>query len=262
MVGSLGILYNGWDYRYNESQREIISYENYPVESLYKQGGCFLELDQSFESFQPECGDLHMDTKFLVWGDSHAAALSSGLRENVEGVAQFTSQSCPPLIKEYEFSKRPNCKDVNNYIVDKIGQLQPRKVLLHANWVINLQNIAYLENTIVRIKEVSPSSEINIVGGVPQWRPSLPVSLLRSNSDLTKMKFLKFDGAEIRRTDEILSGIALANSVEFVSILKKLCVESECPAVVRVNNGGFEPIVWDYGHLTRVGSQYISSKIF
>ena len=139
---------------------------------------CLIYLDQDYHGFG-NCVDNDMADRPLVmlWGDSHAAQLYSGLREIQPdagfSLAQFTAGACPPA----PGIKVPNhraCPEVNGFVVAKIKELRPAVVIMAASWWA-YPNTQYelLSNTISELKKAGIEG-IWIVGPVPEWSPSLP----------------------------------------------------------------------------------------
>lgn len=199
----------------------------------------------------------------MIWGDSHAAALSYGLKDQLGEITQLTSSACPPLT-DYTKSSRPHCFDINNFSLKKIASLQPDVIFLHADWIAyNFQaDITKLvSNTILAIIQASPQSKIVLVGGVPQWEPSLPAQLIKKGIKLEDMSFLGSElYLEISKRDAVLKDVAQTNNIYFVSILDMFCKNGECLSSVKAQNE-YEPFAWDSCHLTKSSSLYVAEKI-
>jgi hypothetical protein len=259
--GITGHLKNGFDFRYSENDKRIINFLSYDVSEIYKEGSCFLRADQDVGEFDQSC--LRQNNKSLfLWGDSHAAALSHGLNKNFNQMSQLNSSGCPPIINQ-PFYSRPNCFEFNNFAVSKIEAHKPKKIIIHSNWIsYSKAELNGLNDTILIIKKLSPDSVIYIVGGMPQWKPDLPRLIVKKNlSDISELKKLEIsDSVAMYNTDSIISEIALKHRVNFISIFNEICDGDLCSALIP-SGIGFEPIVWDYGHLTESGSIYVADKI-
>lgn len=245
----------------SEEQANILSYQHYDRFAPYREGSCFLRKEQTFLEFEEQC---FTPGTTMIWGDSHAAALSYGLKDILGKLTQVTSSSCPPF-KEYTSSSRPHCFDINSFAFEKIATLQPDIVFLHANWLAYNFNEGDLEdllsNTISSITKMSPQTKIVIIGGVPQWQPSLPVQLIKNEIKLQDGSVLKTElFSEIYKYDSILKTVANRNNVAFISILNMFCTQGECLSSVNDQNM-YEPFAWDSSHLTRLSSLKVSEKI-
>jgi hypothetical protein len=199
----------------------------------------------------------------LIWGDSHAAALSVGLRKERSNVIQYTASECPP-IRDTVAARNPHCKDINDYVMREIQRVQPRQLLLLANWIANNKEQELAENikkTINHVQSVSPSTQVTIIGGVPQWHPSLPVLMLKKHIAIESGQYLRSSlFNDLGAVDKVLETVSKENDVEFFSSINALCVKDKCLSTVTYN-GTLTPTAWDYGHLTAGGSVLLAKKL-
>jgi len=247
---------NGFLSRLSEEEKKIYSYKTYDRDSYYKEGVCFLRPEQTHDSFNEEC----LSGKSLIWGDSHAAALSVGLRET-NNSSQLTASRCPPFIKQY-FTGRPNCLDINNRILEYVKKGSFTEIYLHSNWLTyGITRINMLSKTIDEILLIDPSISIKIIGGVPQWQPSLPDVLIRGgismhdNDNTIVIANNEFSRVEAldKEIIRLLHKYKEKYNVRFISLLNKFCEDESCIAITSYC-GFSEPTAWDYGHLTASGS--------
>jgi len=118
-----------------------------------------------------------------------------------------------------------------------------------------------LTKTIDFIKLESPNSKIIILGSVPQWKPSLPIILIRENITLNRSNYIQLlSYKKLKNVDEKLSALANIKKVEFISILDNLCVNRKCLATTEYKSK-FWPTAWDSGHLTEAGSVHLYTKM-
>ena len=248
---------NGFLNRLTDEEQEIHSFKNYDKDIYYRTGICFLKQEQTYDSFNEEC----LSGKSLIWGDSHAAALSFGLRE-INSFSQLTAAGCPPIINQY-FPARPFCLDINNRILEYVKDGSFTEIYLHSNWLrYDFSQISMLSETIDKILLIDPSINIKIIGGVPQWQPSLPDILLRagiSTSDgkninmMTNNEYLKVHELD-KEIVHLLHRYKANANIEFISMLDKFCEDESCISLTS-DCSFFEPTAWDYGHLTASGSK-------
>jgi len=268
-IGGLGDHTDGFEKSYianlTPAQKLIYAFEDYNYKPVYRARECFLVKNQNASDFAPACAPETSPAPktIVVWGDSHAASLASGLRAQRPGsLAQFTASACAPLV-DFDSKSSPNCADINDYVLQQITRLHPSIVMLHANWreYEMLGMVATLDRTIARVREASPASDIVVLGGLPQWEPSLPLSLIRRDTSLT-------DGAtiptpllaDLRRIDVELAGDAAKSGARFVSVLDAVCGIDSCMAIVG-SDQGIAPIAWDYGHLTEAGASALAERL-
>ncbi len=259
--GVIGIANKGFEFRFNDQEREILSYNNYEFKEIYRQSDCFLNTEQSHKEFKKFCYPENSNDTILVWGDSHAAAFSYGLRSNFLNIAQYTASGCPPILG-VAINQRPMCKTINNFIFDEILIRKPKTIILHANWIL-YDDQHFLDNlvsTLNHIKDGLPNSKIIMIGGVPQFDPSLPKYLVNH-----RIKFIDNAKVSPQAYNKILSLdshirlVASPLGVLFFSSLDSLCDDDGC-LVVKKYNDKLMLMTWDYGHLTIVGSLHLASK--
>lgn len=248
---------NGFLSRLSEEEQKIYSFKSYDKELYYRDGVCFLKPDQTHDSFKKEC--LSGDS--LIWGDSHAAALSFGLRQ-INSFSQLTASACPPIINQH-FPGRPFCLDINNRILDYVKERSFTEIYLHSNWLrYDISKINLLPETIDKILLIDPSINIKVIGGVPQWQPALPDTLLRAGISMsdgkninmtTNNEYLKVHELD-KKIVHLLHRYNANANIEFISMLDKFCEDESCMSLVS-NCSFFEPTAWDYGHLTASGSK-------
>lgn len=267
-VGSAGYFSNGFEDLYQQgltsSQKEIFSFSKMDVGHVYRDGKCYLQPHQSFEEFSVECRDIvKEDPTLLIWGDSHAAALSKGLREVHKNVIQYTASACPPIVGLVLFSF-PHCARINDFVIREIGRIRPTEIFLHANWhtyYMTRNPTKGLRATIAEIRMVSPESHITIVGGVPQYLPSLPKAMLMTGMTLDKIGYLRTPlYEELILVDKELEQVAHVEAVEFLSAIESLCRGDRCQVSVSFDNI-LMPMTYDYGHLTEGGSMLLAAKL-
>ena len=267
-VGIAGQMAEGFNNRYSDNQRILLDFQKYDQKEAYREGSCFLESDQKYSDFKDECfSPANGEDSIILWGDSHAAALSYGLKKSLRNLTQLTASGCTPLIG-YNPTSRRNCLEINNFVLSKIEELKPELLVLHANWSDPLNKIEMglqegLSRTVSDIRSASPKTKIIIIGGVPQWKPSLPEFLFKNNIELNEMAYVYSQNyKKIRNTDQVLSMVANENELTFISLLDIFCKDKdeECLSSVKLGNT-YEPFVWDYGHLTKSSSSLVSKKI-
>lgn len=262
LIGCVGIRMNGFDFRLSNDEKSIAAFDQYPVSKLYSMHKCFMELDDSFKMFSPTCSKtIAGKPTLLIWGDSYAAALSAGIKAVTQNVIQYTASSCPPF-PGVAIPDRPNCLDINNFITSEIKRLQPDKILLHANWHNYGQEApAKLANTINYISTASPKTKIIVIGSAPQWKPTLPVYLIRKGLRLDQDRSLRLPMyAELDSWDKRLETTAQRSGASFIPILPLICKDEICPVILR-SESTFVPFSWDVGHLTKEGSDLIAGKV-
>ena len=256
VLGFIGHKFDGFSDRYVSYQLEILKWEEYPRENAYREGDCFLRPEQDFQEFKDEC--TYGDVSLLIWGDSHAAALASGWK-HIEPIHQLTASACPPIL-ERNFSSRPHCKKINTYVAEVISDRQYSTVVLHANWKNRSKDeIQDLIGTIRKLETLGVE-KIYLVGGVPQFSPSLPQRLLTARQDISEIEFIRSPQTFITHQDENLKTATANTKAVFLNVIDFLCPENACKATHNFDNVVY-PLAWDYGHLTEGGAVYVARTL-
>jgi peptidoglycan/LPS O-acetylase OafA/YrhL len=128
-MAGFGVLTGGKVRPLSENEKQILGYLEYPSKQYYLTGECLLETGQNETHFTNRC--FQSDRIFVV-GDSHAAALASGIRASMD-ITQLTSTLCP-MIDQYSRLSRPNCASVTEFVLGKIQSEKPEYVIFHSNW--------------------------------------------------------------------------------------------------------------------------------
>jgi len=252
----------------SDTQREFLVWDQYDQSEAYRVGTCFLMHSQSSEDFGVECvGD---NPQFVLWGDSHAAALSSGFKTSE--LIQKTASGCPPLA-EVVLRAKPNCKSINEAILEELRSTSAPIVILHANWLRYDEN-ALMFGLAETLRELSTNKSVErviVLGGVPQWGGAgLPTRLakdyLKDNSgEVGFMDFLtlNLDQSDVLERDLILSNLtADYEKSRFLSVTEELCNSTGCNAAVKNAESKWDLFAWDYGHLTQAGALHLVSRLF
>lgn len=244
---------NGFPWRLTEPQLSVLAWEKFDPDGPYQRGRCFMTAKFDYTQFDPNCLGLG---ETVIWGDSYAAALSSGWRQLDPNLGQRTASACPPFLGVH-LAERPHCKAINDATLSTLSTLDDPHVVLHALWWGFDKYLDSLSTTLNALKDVG-ISRITIIGGVPQFSPTLPKRLISLDLDLSQEHRIRADVADVQATDKTLRKIARQHGVAFIPALPSICDESGyCDAVIMTKTGSFEPIAWDAGHLTPGGAIHI-----
>ena len=256
VFGLSGHKLNGFENRLENYQLEIIQWEQYSANIAYRERDCLLHTEQSYREFKSECTDDKAET--LIWGDSHAAALSSGFRLHTL-VHQLTASGCPPILYT-NFPSRPNCSKINKHIIDVISKEKYKTVILHAYWAWyideRLQNLSLTINELLNIGV----QNIVIIGGIPEYLPSLPRRLLLERKPLNDITFIDENQSNIASYDKKLLELISGLEVNFFNALDVFCNVNSCKVTTDFQ-GKVVPMAWDYGHLTEGGAYWFAKQI-
>ncbi|MEL6921754.1 MAG: acyltransferase family protein, partial [Pseudomonadota bacterium] len=272
-VGGLALqANNGMAHRYSDDDRALLAFQDYQFQSLYRERTCFLHPLQRPEEFADECIAQNQP---VLWGDSHAAALSFGLRET-RSITQLATANCPPLANwEHPFAQRssPNCSAANALALDVIEAQQPSHVVLLALWsYFGEQDLRYgLRETFAAIRMRSPHTEILVLGGTPHFLPDGPTAMFRAGLDLGDAAIdaplrIEVSQTRVRKADRWVKATVDAfadDRVRFASQLERLCHGDRCIAALAdpLAPDVIEPFAWDMAHLTKASSRFVGAMV-
>ncbi|CAE6948248.1 Acyltransferase family [Vibrio sp. B1ASS3] len=197
----------------------------------------------------------------LLWGDSHAQALSYGLRNQFSemDLLQVASSGCRPLVEMDSITTgefKNSCDRSNEKAFKALVDVKPDFVFLAQHYDHDLNNYMKI---VEKAREYNISSKFILIGPVPQWRPSLPKAITMKHMSVNEKQFKDSSFLQdLFRIDDELEKKYSDKDLTYISLLDYLCDDTGCIAKVDDKN---TPIVWDYGHLTLQGSNYVVQNI-
>lgn len=213
-------------------------------------------------SIAASCTQQQDGKSVFLWGDSHAQALSYGLRQHFKTDVVFhqvASSACQPHLVEDTVTQgefKLACDRSNDFALNEIHRLKPDLVIMAQQQNHDKNDYAGIVNHLSSIG----IKNIVLIGPVPQWQPSLPRSIaLRHFS--TKEKTINdnsFDRTLLNTDKTMKERFGGGSDLTYISLLDHLCKGGDCLAKVDNHNA---PLVWDYGHLSLPGSDFIVKEI-
>tara|TARA_Y100000591_G_C21853560_1_gene713359 strand:- start:2584 stop:4449 length:1866 start_codon:yes stop_codon:yes gene_type:complete len=248
---------DGYSSRFSPEQQEILAYQGYEIDELYREEKCFLKRDQDFLNYAKYCATIsETEPNYLIWGDSHAASLYFGLKDSLKGnLMQLTSTECNPFSSDYK-PRTPNCLSINEGVKDLLLLNPNIEVFIYANWYRYSKNENFQENVASTIGFLTKNKiSFKIIGGTPQFEPSLPHLLIRDPNYKSSSIIKNTTVDKIAKVNELLNNSTPDS--RFIDSQKIFCIQQDCQFQDDRNNLYF----WDYGHLTKEGSLFLASKI-
>ncbi len=251
---------DGLDFRFPAALRRYANYEYDYGKVTFSE--CSREREKVQDSRKPV---------LLVWGDSHAGALTSGIDSafgSRYAVKSYSKSACPPVIG----LGLEDCKEENLCVLEKVKELMPEKVLLFAVWSHYTDNWARdqkrdpgyrLQETIAELKKQGVG-EVLVLGPSPLWKHTLPSLLFEAAMKdppfyrIPKQMSYGLDSL-IVDVDRDLKILLADQPVVYFSLQGSLCKEGKCRTQV-----GDDPdtvLAWDYGHFTRAGAEYVAALL-
>lgn len=256
--------------------RQLLSY-NYlngqSEEEFWGENSCF-NLSAGFSLFEKNhCysgPNRELPQVFLV-GDSHSAYLMQGLKDEFTRrqipLGQFSTAFCPPLTAE---QTTPRCVEISEGIFREIGRISPELVLLFYNYIgyespgagkAQADMRTTMLDTANRMRELGVRRVI-LIGQIPTWKDTLPHALFKvlRSFGILPQRMPYFVTENSVSMDAKMKKPGYPAGVRYLSLKDALCDAGGCLTMVG-NNLAEDLIVFDYGHLTRHGAQYIAEQV-
>ncbi|MDI1264412.1 MAG: acyltransferase family protein [bacterium] len=272
VIGTAGLavhLLGGLPQRLPATLQAALAYEQYDYKSDAYNPGCWLANGQDTSQLLPVCLKSGRSDVIAIWGDSHAARLSPGLREifGADRISQLTRNGCAPLLGLGEPAS-PGCSEGNAAILELLRRHPPRIVILFGAW----QNYpdewnsgsgyaTMLRTTIDAIKAAGVA-DVLVIGPAPRFDPSLPSRLLQTwllNNSSNLPDRLGIDLAATSSIENGIERVARSSGARYMSLLKLLCSEAGC--LTKIPDSTSDLLTWDYGHLTTKAAVLVARAI-
>ncbi|KAB0490640.1 acyltransferase family protein [Pseudomonas vancouverensis] len=278
VVVSVGILKSGgFASRYPEIIQRATEYDLDGYRAALRNRVCFMDIGQDASQYAPECIDKGDAPLWVLWGDSGAAAIYSGLRGLAERsgqfrLAQFTSSACPPMIG-FE-GGNPACRSNNQWTIEKISQQVPDTVILAGMWGEYQKDL--LASTIKQIQSAGVR-KIIILGPAPAWKdtPSRISFNLWSSDPLHRVPSERLDYAKYGMGHDFKVGQGLDSRTEtaekelrlvaketgalYISVADKMCNDEGCLTRESASSGA--AFYLDIVHFTPHGANFAMRAI-
>ncbi|WP_397450686.1 acyltransferase family protein [Pseudomonas sp. NA-150] len=205
----------------------------------------------------PSCTHKQGEGGVFLWGDSHAQALSLGLRTLLPKETPFyqvASAGCKPSLTDdpgFKTPPRMACNYSNKTALEGIQAVRPDVVVIAQK---DEHDKTHWDEIAARLKSYGVKNVV-LMGPLPQWNPSLPSVIANRHWGATDSHIT--DAAldqRVMTTDRVIQASIDHNAVDFVSLIDKLCVADSC--LVRLQ-GENSLLQIDSGHLSEKGSIYI-----
>ena len=258
LAGAIVFAADGLSYKFPQLFKNVGDAQIQALQVEWRNEECFLQPGQT--AFAPKCLERGRPL-IILWGDSHAAALTPGLldlmRQLHVGLGQYTASSCPPLLN-WESPRGKHCSIVNRETLRVVNLEKPDVVVLHANWALAEYDLERLAVTVQELRLAGVNS-IYLIGPVPQWRDGLPKALWKcygaKELSVPNYSFCGLDPA-IPILDLQMRQIAQRLGIKYISAYGKLCGIDGC--LVRIGDSMSAP---DYSHLSSDASRFLIGKI-
>lgn len=246
-------------------------YEYYDFKQNIRYGVCH---SVSKELSHTHCIEPRRKMLF-IWGDSYAAALYQGVLSardigyNEYGISQMTDGNGPPFFASSgKTDEGKSVAQANSDRLEAVAQYKPDVVVM--TWLVfgsnapheQHQALAMLQETVNRIKAVSPTSKIVVIGPVPHWNGDLSSVVLNYWAEHNKVppRYMTYGlNPQTAEWDGFFKEHVPSVGASYISALDILCNGKGC--LSRLGSDLVDLPVVDFGHLSKHGSIYFVDKI-
>jgi peptidoglycan/LPS O-acetylase OafA/YrhL len=218
------------------------------------------ETERTRDAIAADCTRAGNRGTLFLWGDSHAQALSLGIRKVLpEGMrlAQVATSGCAPRLSEPDpLAAGGRCARANRYAREHIAALKPHVVVLAQ--IVGHEATDWI--ALARALKALGAKRVMMVGPAPQWSPTLPLVVTTHHWGQNYDRVAQGLNRALFETDRVLSAqLAESDEPEYVSLLDSLCRADGCIAVVP--RSAKQLIAVDSGHLSPAGSIFVAETI-
>lgn len=272
-AGFLGLwvdVAHGLPGRFPPVLRAIAAWPEFDPNASWRTGRCYIYLNNSTQ-YSSECTPAKRNgiPLILLWGDSHAAHLYSGIAgvqaTQAFDVAQWTSAGCPPTVQALR-TESGTCASRRATALIQLAQLKPDTVVLGGAWARYMEEgqsadgiVDSLSETIRYLKSLG-ARRIVVFGPGPLWTTSLPIDLFRSMVSTRSNEIPERLGKvsdEVLRLDRALEAQSVVEGVRYVSIVGYFCNPGGCMTLGDKTLPQPDLLYGDRDHLTATGSRLL-----
>lgn len=234
---------------------QVVRMASYLAATAPPQQPCMIELYAPAGTLPaPQC--LATDTtrpNVLIFGDSHAEHLFSGLAKRFPGLdfQRATAAGCRVTVAGAA-DETPTCRRFRRAMYQRYFlEQKPRWVLLAGFW--GWDGLPQIGPTIDWFH--AHGIRVVLAGPVPRYEVPLPLALALSELRKSDAPLARVRIQETAVVDRLVADIARRHGALYFSPSAALCKGATCTVIAP----GGEPVQYDYGHLTAAGSYIVAA---
>ncbi len=263
---------HGFSGRYSKEQQTLFnSIQRENVNEIMRSqalGQCFLFSENLSDMLTEKCISFQTKSKrVIIFGDSHAAHLSSGVRnffnKNNYIINQLTMPGCSFIFPATQHGK---CLDLCNLFIDKLGPTLTNDdiLIISTNWRYGFNSKTSDQFTLDLLKAFAVfkkfPSKIIIVGAPPAYKVAPQVIAIREkvfqNQDIV---LTPEDSDSMNSLNKILGRESKNFGFTFLDPSNSMCNKApQNLCFVKKNN---EFLYLDHGHLSEAGSKLVMNQL-
>ena len=273
-IGTVGHINKGFIDRYSPKEQELLlSTSQLNVNRTMNLHGlekCFLLQGTWPDLYDEKCLNPNSGKQRVVlFGDSHAAHLSTGIRSHFGRseyrVDQWTMPGCSTFFLRDDLNVGP-CNEMYNAFIQKVIPTLTTSdiIIISANWsfattvISDAELIFSLNNSLRRLKK-NTKAKIIVVGASPAY-PKAPQSIAVRRKIITQEEIYLQVEDYLGPLNDLLEQVTNSLAIEFISPNRILCEKDNVNMCLVKKDGMF--LYLDHGHLSEYGSGYLASEMW
>ena len=265
MVGVVGIVTKGGEFRYSAEDRTFLKQADYKLSmKVFSYGTCFLRIDQpASDLIQNKCFPPNDGRpRLVIFGDSRAAQLSFGAHALLESkgyqVVQWTKASCAPI----SFTgARSSCRE---YVQAFDNQVLPNltakdRIILGGHWggiYTDIGEVTFERELRAGLTRFRTPAKVIVYDGGPSFTIE-PIETIFRKANRGDGKSLFADRIPYPSAERIVSEASTNFGFTFFNGSPSLCPTRERCIIY----DGINPIFLDAGHLSTTGSSIVIGRL-
>lgn len=261
-LGCVLIVSAGLPQRFSPLANRLASYLDYDFNRSMRVGQCLLSDRMPLAQFDRQaCLPNRPDRpSYLLVGDSHAGALSSGIIATYRdaNILQVTASGCMPFLVPQPLAPAKACDALMRSAMINL----PRERKLDGVWLYGRVGTGDIE---ARVQEMIATAvqlkaqglSVTIIGPNPEYRVGLPRLLakaaLRGEPDYPAA----FQAPEPILADIRLKAETKRHSIHYLSLIEALCDQRRC--IIEAAPG--VPMLFDSDHFTKEGGARVARAL-
>jgi peptidoglycan/LPS O-acetylase OafA/YrhL len=212
-------------------------------------------------AIDPQCVRPGEKGTWFLWGDSHAEALSHGLRSLLPDgfrMAQVTTASCKP--SDHPRGARmagDPCDDSNRYALEEIAKLKPDIVFIAQLDKHTLTDWEEMADSI----RAAGARRVMLLGPVPHWNFALPLIIAKDYWGIDHERISTgLDPTALETDSRMVEKYGHSEKIDYVSLVAQLCDARGCLATIPGKPGNYNLMAVDDGHLTPDASIFVATQ--
>jgi peptidoglycan/LPS O-acetylase OafA/YrhL len=198
--------------------------------------------------------------RVLLWGDSHAQMLYSGLLKTLPDdwqILQVTSSGCAARIENLHDHQTDYCARSNRFALDLMKEVKPDVVVIAQSANHNADSM----NRVTTALQNIGIHGIIFVGPSPKWEDDLPKILIRRLwPALPERTWVGVKREAIDLNSRLKNALPVLPGRTYVDVIGVFCNHNGC--LTRIGEDTQKGVTsWDYGHLTEIASEHLAQKL-